>query len=453
MVVIGAGAAGLAAAWRAAQRGLSVLVLEDADVVGGMAGSFATAGLRVDYGSHRLHPSTRPGIFGELQALLGDDLQRRPRNGRIRLQDRWVAFPLQGADLARSLPPGFSARVAADAVTGAFRRDEGDTFSSVVRARLGTTVAENLYEPYARKLWGTEPSELAAELARRRISSVGPTGIVRRALRRSGSTARSFFYPRRGFGQICDVLAAAAVGEGAEIRLGSRVERIRTTSTFRVIAAGEELESGQVWSTVPVSALPGLIPDSPDNVAAAASRLHHRAMVLVYLVLDRPRYTGFDAHYLPGPANASSRLSEPKNYRDSHEDPTDVTVLCAELPCWEGDAVWRADPDQLGELVSQGLRGDGLADPQPIAVETRRLPRVYPVYRPGFEADLAELVQWADRAGLVVLGRQGLFVGDNAHHVLQMGWSAAECLRSDGSFDRTVWRAAREGFLDHVVED
>jgi phytoene dehydrogenase-like protein len=69
LLVLGAGPAGLAAAWRAARRGQSVLVLERAENTGGMAASFEIAGMSVDYGSHRLSPATPPHILADLRAL------------------------------------------------------------------------------------------------------------------------------------------------------------------------------------------------------------------------------------------------------------------------------------------------------------------------------------------------------------------------------------------------
>src|ERR671911_2323097 len=104
VVVLGAGPAGLAAAREAAAAGRSVLVLERAATVGGMAASFEVAGIRVDHGSHRLHPSIDPAILADLRRLLGDDLQTRPRHGRVRLQDRWLEFPLRAGDLIAHLP-------------------------------------------------------------------------------------------------------------------------------------------------------------------------------------------------------------------------------------------------------------------------------------------------------------------------------------------------------------
>ena len=88
-------------------------VLERASAPGGLAASFEVAGVRVDHGSHRLHRSCPPEILDELRAELGDDLQLRRRNGRIRLGGRWVAFPPSIGDLARRLPLRLTARLAA----------------------------------------------------------------------------------------------------------------------------------------------------------------------------------------------------------------------------------------------------------------------------------------------------------------------------------------------------
>ena len=140
VVVIGAGPAGLMAAWHAARSGRSVVVLEREERVGGLAGSVEVAGLRVDHGSHRLHPSTPPGLLAEIRTLLGDDLQVRPRHGRIRLAERWLGYPLWPLDLVRALPRPVAVRAALDAVTGPLRRG-GDDFASAVRAGRGATVA------------------------------------------------------------------------------------------------------------------------------------------------------------------------------------------------------------------------------------------------------------------------------------------------------------------------
>ena len=444
------------AAWKAALARHGVVVLERAAEPGGMAASFEVAGVRVDLGSHRLHPSAGDEVLGDLRQLLGDDLQVRPRNGRLRLGDRWVAFPLRAGDLIRKIPPSFAARAARDMALAPFRRHRDQTFADVVRARLGPTVAADFYDPYVRKLWGTPPEELSGELARRRVATSSAADLLRRVRRAAEPAGGTFLYPRRGFGQIAERLADAATAAGADIRLDSPVQRVRLADdeTVVVLADGSEVRARMVWSTLPIPVLARITsPHASWEARAAASRLRHRALVLVYLVLDLPRYTPFDAHYLPALDVPVARLSEPKNYRDG-DDPPDRTVLCAEVPCWQGDETWLSPPEVLGEMVAESLERSGLPPVRPVQVETRRLPRVYPVYHPGFEQELAALERWAgSQHRLLTFGRQGLFVPDNTHHALAMGRAAAAALRADGSFSRAAWAEARERFRTHVVED
>ena len=109
IVILGAGPAGLGAAYRLARRpDTAVTVVERSATVGGNAGSFELAGQPVDYGSHRLHPTCDPEVLGDIRVLLGKDLVDRPRHGRIRLRGRWIHFPLKPVDLALRLPPGFA---------------------------------------------------------------------------------------------------------------------------------------------------------------------------------------------------------------------------------------------------------------------------------------------------------------------------------------------------------
>jgi protoporphyrinogen oxidase len=428
VAVLGAGPAGLVAAWRAALAGHDVVVVEREAHVGGMAASLTVGGQRVDLGSHRLHPSTDPQVLAALRRLLGDELQWRPRHGRIRLEGRWVRFPLRPADLLRSLPPSFAAGVARDAATRSLRRERDDTFAEVVRARLGPTMLDRFYGPYAEKLWGLPADRLAGEHARRRIGARGVGTIAARAVRRRRP---GFWYPAGGFGRIVEVLAAAGAGAGADLRLG---EAVTAVEPGRVTTSAGVIDADHVWSTLPLGALARL-------AGVDAPPLPLRALVLVYLVLDVDRWTEWDAHYLPGRETPVSRVSEPKGYRDG-PDPAGRTVLCAEVPCEVGDATWSATAEDLAGTVKSTLELPRVAE-----VAVRRLPAAYPVYRAG-AAPLR-----VDVPGVVTFGRGGLFAHDNTHHAMAEGWAAADALAPDGSWDDAAWAVACDRFAGHVVED
>jgi protoporphyrinogen oxidase len=459
LVVLGAGPAGLAAAWRAARRGLKVTVLERAGRVGGLAGSFEIAGVRVDHGSHRLHPSTPPRVLADLRGLLGDDLQRRRRNGRLRVAGRWVGFPLRAGELARELPGPLVARVARESATSPLRRARADTYAGVLRAGLGPTLYDELYGPYAQKLWGLPGDRISSVQARRRVSADTVWKIAARIVRgnRGDGQGQVYLYPRRGFGQIVEALAEAASAAGADIRLEAEVDSVRVVEDEVLVGTqdADQFTAGHVFSTLPLPVLARICRPAPSLAdIESASRLRFRAMLLVYVVHRGGRWTGFDAHYVPGLETPITRISEPANYRDSADDPADRSVLCAEIPCSMTDEVWGLDDESLGDLVDEALARTGLPAVNRMHVETRRLGQVYPVYRIGFEHDLAGVDAWARMLRRVVtFGRQGLFAHDNTHHALVMAYDAVDALRDDGRFDRYAWTAARERFDHHVVED
>ena len=476
LIVLGAGPAGLAAAWRAARTGRSVVVLERAERVGGLAAGAEVGGVRVDRGSHRLHPATPAPLLADLRALLGGDLQTRPRNGRLQVADRWVGFPLRPGELARTLPPRLLARIAADAATAPLRRlgrdSHEDSYASLLRASLGPGLYDALYAPYARKLWGLPGERISAEQARKRVTADTPWKVAGRILRgsagRGTGQGRVFHYPRRGFGQIVEALAEAAVTAGAMIRTGAAVQQVlaRDDGVDVCAADGREVSAGRAFSTLPLPVLARATrPGPPPSTLAAAGRLRFRAMLLVYLVARGAgraspagcaRWTSYDAHYLPGLHTPVSRVSEPVNYRDSAEDPSDRTVLCAEIPCQVGDELWRAGDEQLAALVQETLARSGLPPVRVLEVTVERVPNVYPVYEVGYESDLAALDAWALALPSVTsFGRLGLFAHDNTHHALAMAYDAVDALDAAGSrgWDRAAWAAARGRFAAHVVED
>ena len=445
------------------------MLFERGQDFGGNAGSFQLDGHWLDYGSHRLHPACDPAVLADVRAFLGPDLHDRPRHGRIRLLGKWVHFPLKPLDLLLHLDRSFAAGALTDAARKLLPR-RGTTgeenFATVLAAGLGRTICEHFYFPYARKIWGAEPAELSAIQARRRVSAGSFTKLLRKVLGQVPGLkppgAGRFFYPEEGFGQISRAYGREAARLGAELNLGWTVvalERSGDTGgrwTVTAERAGERRSwaAEHLWSTLPISILARLRrPAAPPAVLEAAASIDYRAMLLVYLELPVGRFSEYDAHYFPGEDVGLTRLSEPKNYA-ARTEPRDSTVLCAEIPCQRGDELWGSPEAELGRRVAEDLERSDLPLPAaPSAVHVRRLPQAYPIYRSGYEEPFGVLDRWAlDEPGLVTYGRQGLFAHDNTHHALYMAYAAADSLR-DGSFDAARWRAHREVFATHVVED
>jgi protoporphyrinogen oxidase len=468
-VILGAGPAGLGAAYHLSRRKIAdVIVLEQNAHVGGNAGSFEIEGIRVDFGSHRLHPACDPEVLDDIRKLLGRDLLERPRHGRIRLQGRWIHFPLRMYDLALRLPPTFVTGVIADRIIKIFRdpsKKTRESFATVLEAGLGRTICRDFYFPYARKLWGLPPEDLAAIQAHRRISASSLTKILWKVLSTMPGLRSPgdgyFFYPRRGYGQISDAFFQAAQEEGAQIHLQARVEALTrqekkiTGVRYRKDNRIHEIQANQIFSTIPVNVLARAVtPGLSDEILQAAAKIKFRGMILVYLVLDQEQFTEYDAHYFPEPEITISRLSEPKIFSDGTGTPG-ITVICAEIPCDVESEIWMKSDQDLGEIVLDSLNyADIPVTANVHKVLVRRLANAYPVYVQGYEQYFDSLDRWCNEMqGLLSFGRQGLFVHDNTHHALYMGYAASKCLRENGEFDNARWKQYRRQFESHVVED
>ena len=471
IAILGAGPTGLGGAYQLARKQrAAVTVLEQNSTVGGIAGSFDLAGIPVDFGSHRLHPACDREVLDDIRTLLGQDLLDRPRHGRILLRGRWIHFPLKPLDLALKLPPSFALGTMSDLLKKLLpahpsgRGETRETFASLLQEGLGKTICNDFYFPYARKLWGVEPESLSVIQARRRISSGSLGKMIRKVvsavpgMKKPHGSGR-FYYPAKGFGQIAEAYYRAGEEAGAKYLFNTTITGIETKGkkTIHFIQDGtqQDLEVDYIWSTIPVTNLVELLsPEAPAEVLDASRSLGYRAMILIYLVLEQDQFTEYDAHYFPESAITISRLSEPKNYSPGRK-PNGRTVLCAELPCSQDDAVWRYSNQELAELMKKSLADAGIPVQAPVMdVVARRLQHAYPLYTNNYDMYLDRVDNWLSSIeGLVTFGRQGLFAHDNVHHALFVAYAAVKCLNPEGQFDRDKWEEYREVFKSHVVED
>jgi len=103
IVIIGAGPAGLTAAYLLTQAGAAVTVLEaDPTLVGGISRTVEYKGFRFDIGGHRFFSKSRQ-VEDLWTELLGDDLLVRPRSSRILYGGKFYAYPLKAAEALKNL--------------------------------------------------------------------------------------------------------------------------------------------------------------------------------------------------------------------------------------------------------------------------------------------------------------------------------------------------------------
>jgi len=478
VIILGAGLAGLSLARYLLMRSdlnTDIEIIESKSFVGGLSASFESEGIVFDFGSHRLHPSAPQFVLDDIKTVLEDDLLKRRRTGRICLDGRFIVFPISLLDAAMHLPFAFVAGMVKDTINGMFihRTDPPQNFAEAAEHALGRTLCKSFYFPYARKLWGLDPTEISTEQASRRISAGNLLQVFRKAVSRTFqqrlSSSSSFYYPRRGFGQIAKAFADEIRKMGGNIRLSSsvcgihlnknRVSGISIASKKNRLQNEtteiEKLSADFVFSTIPVNMLVQMIDaGAPERIIQSAADLKFRGMLFVCLVLKMQQLTPYDGHYFPNEDIIFARISEPKNYSGATE-PAGLTGLCAEIPCNTGDEIWNAPDGEVIERVVDDLQKIGFSVKSFVKTAfIRRSPNVYPIYDLNFRKNLEELYAYLDGlTGFATLGRQGLFLHNNVHNSIEVAYGASECLKSDLQWDAKRWESFRHQAECEVVLD
>ena len=425
LTILGGGAAGLAAGYFAARRGLPFTLFEAGDEVGGNCRTLSLGPFRFDTGAHRFHDRD-PLVTREIRALLGEDLRQVSAPSHVYRRGQLVAFPLRPLDLVRKLGPGTTLRAAFDlALARSGAAGGGDDFEAFAVRTYGRTIAREFLLEYSAKLWGLPCSRLSPHVAGRRLKGLGVGAFLLEALRGGrAATAHldgSFLYPRGGFGLIAERLADAAGRD--RIRCRARVERLlHDGAAIRAVGVvGREPEPcDAVVSTLSLPRLVRLFdPPLPPQVLELAQRLRFRDVTLVALALDRPSVTASATVYFPSPAIPFNRVYEPRN-RCPEMSPPGRTMLVAELA---GDAAHgRGDAETVASVRGELVRIGWIHERDVIDATVRRVPEAYPVLELGSEAIVERLALELGRfRNLWLSGRNGRFAYTHLHDQVRLG--------------------------------
>ncbi len=447
--VLGAGPAGLTAAYVLALRGARGAVYEADGTVGGIAKTVVYGDYRFDLGGHRFFTKLGP-VQRLWEHMMGEEFLVRPRLSRIYYRGRFLAYPLQARDVLSRLGIVESTLCALSYFRSRLRRHAPQvTFQDWVEARFGRRLYNAFFASYTEKVWGIPGSEIQAEWAAQRIKNFSFAHAVLSilGLQKAQMTTliEKFYYPRLGPGQMWETFRSRVEGSGVPVHLHHRCTAIRHEAG-RVTEIVAESEDGErvvavdgVLSSIPLSELIlSLDPAPPHDIVNAAKRLRYRDFCLVALVIDDEQPFPDNWIYLHDPGTRAGRVQNFGAWSPDMVRPG-TTCLGAEYFCSEGDEIWEMDTDDAVALATKELAGIGLLDPAKVVDGVKvRVPRAYPMYDKGYrEAVLILRGYLAGFENLETFGRNGLHRYNNQDHSM---WTAilATLNHLDGT-DYDVW--------------
>ena len=453
-VVIGAGPAGLTAAYELAKARQAVTVLEASDAVGGISRTVQRDGWRFDIGGHRFFTKV-PEVEALWHEILSDeDFLMRPRMSRIFYGGKLYDYPLKAMNALRGLGVLEAIRCLASYVLVQLRppKDQS-TFEGWVAARFGWRLYRIFFKTYTEKVWGMPATEIQADWAAQRIKNLSlMTAVIRAVLpstnkKNVASLIEEFQYPKLGPGLMWERCRVHVERLGGEIRMRTIAAAVHHDDgrAVSVTVSGEEgqrrIPCDHVVSSMPLSELvQAMEPPAPEPVRVAADGLRYRDFLTVALVV--PERFSFPDNwiYIHSPEVKVGRIQNfgswsPYLVKDGR------TCLGLEYFITEGDEMWTASDEELIELAQRELAELGLVPAGVIdAGYVVRVPKAYPVYDADYQEHVDTIRTWLAEAvpNVHPTGRNGMHKYNNQDHSMLTAMLTVRNILGDGTHD--IWQ-------------
>lgn len=442
IVILGAGPAGLTAAYELAKHNVPSIVLEKDNTVGGISRTAEYKGYLFDIGGHRFF--TKVGAVQKMwQEVLQEDFLSRPRLSRIFYQRKFFQYPLQpmnalfGLGVLESAHCGLSylwARIAP------IRPEE--SFEAWVSNRFGRRLFKIFFESYTEKVWGMSCKKIGAEWAAQRIKGLSLISLVKAALfapkgdKSIKTLIHEFQYPRLGPGMMWQRTREIVESAGSQVELNAGVEKIfwepgRITG---VLAGGRSYTGDYFVSSLPLRELINkLDPPAPPELLAAAGHFNYRDFLTVALIVKSPDLFPDNWIYIHEPGVKVGRIQNFKNWSPEMVPDPATSCLGLEYFCFEGDGLWNTSDADLVALGRQELASLGLARAEDIVDGcVVRMPKAYPVYDEFYQRGIEAIRTFlAGVPNLQVAGRNGMHRYNNQDHSMLTAMLAARNIVSE----------------------
>jgi protoporphyrinogen oxidase len=401
VLIIGAGVAGLSAAWHARQRGHEVLVLEEKKRWGGLLDHFELNGFRFDNGVHFAFSSNE-----KFQALLDqtDYITHRPEPYNYE-NGRWLKHPVQN----NLYPLPVEEKI--EAIKGFIERpgqtETHEHYRQWLDQQFGTVIAERFPARYTEKYWTVPATQLSTEWVGKRLYRPSLNEVLLGAM--SENTPQTYYlkemlYPSTGgFRSFLDPLT-----EDLVLRTGNKVVVVNPRRKFVELSDGTREYYDLLASSAPLPELVKMIDNLPDAVKDAADSLWATSIALVSLGFNQPQAGDHLWFYIYDQDILPSRVHAP--YRKSADNaPPGKSSLQFEI-YYSRYKPLTFSPEELTEQVIAAAEKLKLASKETVvAVDYRLLPYAFVVFDRGMTGRRNFVLDQIRGLGIVPLGRFGLW--------------------------------------------
>jgi protoporphyrinogen oxidase len=444
VAIIGAGPAGLTAAYLLAKGNQEVVVFEkDPQYVGGISRTESYNGYHFDIGGHRFFSKSKE-VEDFWTEILGDEMLERPRSSRIYYNNHFFSYPLVAFEALRKLGIFESALCVLSYLKAkAFPVKNPTNFEEWVTNQFGKRLFNIFFKTYTEKVWGIPCNEISADWAAQRIKGLSLSSAIFNALFKPNKKATdkdkviktlidSFRYPKQGPGMMWEACAEKSKAMGVTLHMNCGVQKIEYTgSNWTVQTTSQGILTGfdYVLSTAPMRELvANVLPAFPAAVAANAAALGYRDFLTVVLICKDEDAFSDNWIYIHDPKVKVGRVQNFKSWSPYMVPDPSMACYGLEYFCFEGDGLWTSSNADLIELGKKEIEKIGLTKASAVVDGyVVRQPKAYPVYDQFYKARVDSVRDaLTNYPGLYLIGRNGMHKYNNQDHSMMTAMLAAK---------------------------
>lgn len=506
-VVIGAGPAGLTAAYELVDKAedIEVIVLEESEHMGGISKTVNYKGNRMDMGGHRFFskvdevnewwdmmlpmqgsPASDYKTLGITVPLkengpdpekVDETMLMRQRVSRIFYNKKFFDYPISlkpetftNMGLLTTIQVGFSY------LASVFHKREEKSLEDFYINRFGKKLYSMFFERYTENLWGRHPSVIAPDWGSQRVKGLSIAAILKDMFSKllpgkknrkvETSLIEEFKYPKLGPGELWDVTAAKVISKGGKILKNHKAVRLvkdENNHIKEVVCTTPEgevsFEADIVISSMPVKDLVAGMNDVPEDMRTIAEGLPYRDYLTLGVLVPKLLLNNKTKHKTIGniiPDNwvyvhdrgiHMGRFQIYNNWSPYMVKDLENTVWVGlEYFCYENDEWWNMSEDEFAKFAIEDMIKLGLIDSADSVLDyhEEKVKKAYPAYFDTYER-MDELTTYLNTIdNLYCVGRNGQHRYNNLDHSMCTSFETVKNILSGRTDKSNIWSVNTE---------
>jgi len=408
IIILGAGVAGLSAAWHLQKNNVECHVFEKESEVGGLCRSKTIDGFTFDYDGHPLH-FKNPGMLEFVKNIMHGNLAEHKRSAWIYSHDTYIPYPFQANLYGLPLSVVKECLLGLVDVIGCERSRERKkrqvNFSYWIKNTFGKGIAKHFFIPYNTKFWTMPLDKLSCDW----LDGFIPVpsleqviaGSIQRSRRSFGYNCK-FWYPKTGGINQLPLSLARGV---KNIHLNCGITEIDPKNKTISTTQGSKEKFDYLISTAALPELPGVIKGVPRDKLKLFNKLKWNSILNFNLGVTNKNNFGQHWVYFPKTETPFFRVGFYHNFSSSIA-PKNKGALYVEAAYSKNRPIDRKDMVKM--IVKELSRLDIIDSADNICVkDLNDIKYGYPIYDMNYAHIRKGILDYLASFGVIGCGRYG----------------------------------------------